>query len=135
MVAWYWLIVVFLLGNAFATFTYEWFEWDNIWSEIVATLALVVLYIPMAFYKIFLNNTIHPVSRERHEKLKAEWLKDRESKCFDLGKHFIFWIGLTPMVYLTMRNIVMSLIPVLKKFNCVKWREKILSIFFVYFAY
>ena len=92
MVAWYWLIVAFLLGNAFATFTYEQFEWDNIWSSIVAFLALIVLYIPMAFYKIFLNNTIHPVSRERYERLKAEWLKDSKSKCFNLGKHFIFWI-------------------------------------------
>lgn len=92
MVAWYWLIVAFLLGNAFATFTYELFEWDNIWSSIVAFLALVVLYIPMAFYKIFLNNTIHPITRERYERLKAEWLKDSKSKCFNLGKHFIFWI-------------------------------------------
>ena len=92
MVVWYWLIVAFLLGNAFATFTYEQFEWDNIWSSIVAFLALIVLYIPMVFYKIFLNNTIHPISRERFEKLKTEWLKDRKSKCFNLGKYFVFWI-------------------------------------------
>jgi hypothetical protein len=92
MVAWYWIIVAFILGNAFAAFTYEWFEWDNVWTEIVATLAMVVLYLPMAIYKIFLHNTIHPVSRERHEKLKAEWLRDRKSKHFNLGKHLVFWI-------------------------------------------
>ena len=92
MVAWYWIIVAFILGNAFAAFTYKWFEWDNIWAEIVATLAIIVLYLPMAIYKIFLHNTIHPVSRERHERIKAEWLRDRKSKCFNLGKHFVFWI-------------------------------------------
>ena len=91
MVALYWIIVAFIFGNAFAAFTYEWFEWDNVWTDIVATLALIVLCLPLSIYHICFKNTIHPVSRERHEKIKEEWLRDRKSKCFNLGNHFCFW--------------------------------------------
>ena len=92
MVAWYWIIVAFVIGNAFAAFTYELFEWDNIWVEIVSTLAIIVLYPILAIYHICFKNTIEPVSRERHEKLKEEWLRDRKSKCFNLCEHFCFWV-------------------------------------------
>lgn len=91
MISWYWVIEAFILGNAFTALTYEWFNWGDIWIEAIAALAMVVLYPILAIYNICFKNTIHPVSRERHEKLKAEWLQDRKSKCFNLGNNFAFW--------------------------------------------
>lgn len=91
MVAWYWIIIAFILGNAFVVFTCEYFEWDSLWAGIVAFLALIVLYPALVVYNVFFKNTIHPVPRELHEKLKPKWLGDGKSKCFNFGNNFYFW--------------------------------------------
>lgn len=92
MIPWYWVLVAFLLGNAFATLTYELFDWENIWVNIVSTLALIVLYIPMSIYKIFFHNVIHPISKIRHEEMVETWVKNDTSKNYHLFKNIYFWI-------------------------------------------
>lgn len=36
MVAWYWLILAFCVGIAFATITDEWCEWENTLTDVLA---------------------------------------------------------------------------------------------------
>ena len=71
MIAWYWLIVAFCVGVAFASLTYELFDWINFWTEFVACISLVILFIPIVFYHIFLKNTIHPVEPATFERIIA----------------------------------------------------------------
>ena len=93
MVDWYWLIVVFLLTNAITSFTYEYFEWQNLWVDIIGGLAFIVLYLPMSFYHIFLKNTIHPISQTRFNEIQEKWIKTKEiSKSIKIGKNLYLWI-------------------------------------------
>ena len=39
MVAWYWLILAFCAGIAFATITDEWCEWENTLTDVLAWIA------------------------------------------------------------------------------------------------
>ena len=93
MVNWYWLIVVFLLTNAITAFTYEFFEWDNLWVDIIGGLAYVVLYIPIGFYHIFFKNTLHPISQSRFNEIQEHWIKTKEiSKSIKIGKNLYFLV-------------------------------------------
>ena len=92
MVAWYWLIVVFLLTNALTSFTYEWFDWENVWTNIIAFFALVILYIPMAIYVIFFKNTIHPIPEARWNEITNDAKFMDDSKFYHLFGTFYLWI-------------------------------------------
>ena len=80
MVAWYWIIVAILLTNAITSFTYEYFEWDNLWVDFIGLLALVILYVPLTIYHIFFKNTTHPITTTRFEELKTLWAEDERCK-------------------------------------------------------
>ena len=80
MVAWYWILVAILLTNAITSFTYELFEWENLWVDFIGLLALVVLFVPLTTYHIFFKNTIHPITETRFEELKTLWAKDERCK-------------------------------------------------------
>lgn len=67
MVAWYWLIVSAVGGIVFTKFCDEYFDWDNVLTEIISWIALVVLYIPLFIYHVFFKLTIKPVSADRLE--------------------------------------------------------------------
>lgn len=73
MVAWYWLTVAFCVGIAFATFSDEFFDWDNIITEIFASITLIITFIPMWIYNAFFKLTVaHPVTKEQFELAKSE---------------------------------------------------------------
>jgi hypothetical protein len=95
MIDWYWLIVVFLLTNAITAFTYEFFEWENLWVEVIGWLALIVLYLPLSFYHIFFKNTLHPISQTRFNELQEKWIETKEiNKSIKIGKNLYLWIDL-----------------------------------------
>lgn len=71
MVAWYWLILAFCVGIAFATITDEWCEWENTLTDVLAWIALIIGFVPLAFYCIFLKLTVfHPTTPEKFEEVK-----------------------------------------------------------------
>ena len=90
MIAWYWLLIAILVTNAITAFTYEFFEWDNIWTDLLAWLALVVLYVPLSIYHICFKNTVHPISSTRMEELKKLWSADKRVKIYELPCGFYF---------------------------------------------
>jgi hypothetical protein len=92
MVAWYWVIVAILITNAITSFTYEFFEWDNLWVDFIGLLALIILYVPLSLYHIFLKNTIHAITPIRFEKLMTSWKNDRRMKVFSLPYGFYFCV-------------------------------------------
>lgn len=50
MVAWYWLILAFCVGIAFATITDEWCEWENTLTDVLAWIALIIGFVPLALF-------------------------------------------------------------------------------------
>lgn len=81
MIAWYWLIVAFFVGIAFATFTDELFDYDNLLTSILAGITLAVTFIPVGIYIIFFKLTlIHPVTPECFEEVKKT--------CKEKEKHY-----------------------------------------------
>ena len=80
MIPWYWIIIAILITNAITSFTYEYFEWTNVWVECIAWLALIILYVPLAIYHVCFKNTIHPISPARLEELRSLWAKDDRCK-------------------------------------------------------
>lgn len=91
MIAWYWLIVAFCVGIAFATFTDEWFDWDNTLTDILAGITLVIVFIPLSIYNFFFKLTlVCPVSIEKFEQTKAT-CKDKE-KTYHLFSNLYLWI-------------------------------------------
>lgn len=84
MVAWYWIIVAVLITNAITSFTYEWFEWDNLWVDFIGWLALIVLYLPLSIYHIFFKNTIHSITHSRFNELMEKWKEDRRMRTFSM---------------------------------------------------
>lgn len=89
MVAWYWLIVAFLLGNLFASFACDYFE--EFWSSVIAGIWIVVIFIPYSIYSIFFRNTIKPIEKEWFEDRVNKWKKD-DSKVFHVCGNLYFWI-------------------------------------------
>ena len=85
MVAWYWILITVLLTNAITSFTYEYFEWSNLWVDFLSWLALIVLYVPLAIYHICLKNTISPVAPAQFEKIQTNW--EAEGRC---KLHYLF---------------------------------------------
>lgn len=69
MVAWYWLIVSAIGGIVFAKLCEEIFDWDNILTEAISFLTLVISFIPICIYGIFFRLTIKPVLRKRWDKV------------------------------------------------------------------
>ena len=93
MISWYWIIVAVLLTNAITCFTYEFFDWENVWTEIISFLALIVLYVPISIYHIFFKNTIHPVEENRFEEICREWFSKKDgTKYFHCFGNLYFWI-------------------------------------------
>lgn len=91
MIAWYWLIVAFCVGIAFATFTDEWFDWNNTLTDILAGITLVIVFIPLWIYSFFFKLTfVYPVSPEKFENAKA-MRKDKE-KTYHLFGNLYLWI-------------------------------------------
>ena len=88
MVAWYWLIIMFFVGVAFTVLTEDYLDW----YDIAGNLAMVILFIPIAFYKIFLRLVIHPVPAVRFERMMKEWVEEDTSKCFHLIGNLYFWV-------------------------------------------
>ena len=89
MVAWYWLVAAFLLGNLFAAFACDYFE--ELWSSVIAGIWLVVMFIPYIIYSIFFRNTIKPIEREWFENRVNKWTKE-DSKVFHVCGNLYFWI-------------------------------------------
>ena len=90
MVAWYWLIVAFLVGNLFDAFVYDCFE--EFWSSVIAGICIVVLFIPYSIYSIFFRNTIiKPIKKEWFENLVNNW-KKKNSKIFHICGNLYCWI-------------------------------------------
>lgn len=89
MVAWYWLVIAFLLGSLFTASACEHFE--EFWSSVIAGILLVVMFIPYSIYAIFFRNTINPIRRERFENLVNKWKKEN-SKVFHVCGNLYFWI-------------------------------------------
>ena len=90
MIAWYWVLIAILLTNAVTSFTYEYFEWSNLWVDFLAGLAIIVLYIPLGIYHICFKNTLHPITTARLEELRALWAEDECVKIRHLGKGLYF---------------------------------------------
>ena len=85
MIAWYWLIVAFFVGIAFATFTDELFDYDNLLTSIIAEITLAVTFIPVGIYIVFFKLTLaHPVTPERFEEIKKT-CKEKEKSYHLLG--------------------------------------------------
>ena len=80
MVSWYWIIVAILATNAITSFTYEVFEWDNLWVSFISGLALIALFVPFSIYHVCFKNTIHPISTARLEELRKKWASDGRCK-------------------------------------------------------
>ena len=86
MIAWYWIVVAVLITNAITAFTYEVFEWENLWVNFISGLALIVLFVPFSIYHICFKNTIHPISPARLEELRKKWASDGRCKIH-------YWFG------------------------------------------
>ena len=80
MIPWYWIIVAVLITNAITAFTYEYFDWDNLWVDFICGLALIALFVPVSIYNICFKNTIHPISTVRLEELRKQWASDGKCK-------------------------------------------------------
>ena len=70
MVAWYWLIVSAIGGIVIAKACEEIFDWDNILTEVISFLTLVISFIPLCIYTIFFKLTIKPVRRKKWDKVE-----------------------------------------------------------------
>lgn len=70
MVAWYWLIVSAIGGIVIAKACEEIFDWDNILTEVISFLTLVISFIPICIYRIFFRLTIKSILRKRWDKVK-----------------------------------------------------------------
>ena len=82
MISWYWIIVAVLITNAITAFTYEYFDWDNLWVEFICGLALIVLFVPVCIYNICFKNTIHPISIARLEELREKCANNDRLKIY-----------------------------------------------------
>ena len=71
MVAWYWLIVSAIGGIVIAKACEEIFDWDNILTEVISFLTLVISFVPVCIYTIFFKLTIKPVRRTKWDKVKG----------------------------------------------------------------
>ena len=86
MIAWYWLIVAFILGLVLATIVRE--ATENILSTICAGLAIPFVYValfPITFWK----NVVKPVSPLRFEQFQK--LNIEGDRCFTIGKNLHLW--------------------------------------------
>ena len=86
MIAWYWLIVAFILGLVLATIVRE--ATENILSTICAGLAIPFVYValfPITFWK----NVVKPVSPTRWECFQK--LNSEGDRCFHIYKNLYLW--------------------------------------------
>lgn len=90
MVAWYWLIVAFLLGMAFVALTNEWFDYETIIYEIASAVALVVCFIPCVFYCCFIKNVFPGVDPDKFEEVKK--IMDKSEKVIHVCGRLYFFI-------------------------------------------
>ena len=80
MIPWYWIIVAVLITNAITAFTYEYFDWDNLWVDFICGLTFIVLFVPLSIYHICFKNTINPISTARFEEVQEKWTSDGRLK-------------------------------------------------------
>ena len=100
MVAWYWLILAFCVGIAFATITDEWCDWENTLTDVLAWIALIIGFVPLAFYCIFLKLTIfHPTTREKFEESKR--LAKKLVKSIEYAETYISGLTLKQRKFIT----------------------------------
>ena len=93
MVAWYWLILAFCVGIAFATITDEWCDWENTLTDVLAWIALIIGFVPLTFYCIFLKLTVfYPTTREKFEEVKK--VSEETCKIYRVCGNVYFWIDL-----------------------------------------
>lgn len=91
MVAWYWLILAFCVGIAFATITDEWCEWENTLTDILAWIAIIIGFVPLTFYSMFLKLTIfNPVEQKTFDDVKKTNIPP--TRVFHLFGNFYFWV-------------------------------------------
>lgn len=88
MIAWCWLIAAFILGSVVATFTWNYFDYDNLFTNILEGVTVVVIY-PFMLPLHFFWCVFRPVSQETWNKFVAN---NPESKIFRIcGKlYFCF---------------------------------------------
>lgn len=81
------------MGIAFATITDEWCEWENTLTDILAWIALIIGFVPLAFYCIFFKLTIfHPTTQEKFEEVKK--VSGETCKIYRVCGNVYFWIDL-----------------------------------------
>ena len=94
MISWYWLIGAFCAGVALSVFCNEYFDGGiNVITEILAGIALVLLFVPIVFYHIFLKNTIHPVKPTTFEYFspsKSWKIASRLYLCYDRNAEHVW---------------------------------------------
>lgn len=91
MIAWYWLIVAFLLGMAFVVLIDAWFDYETIVFEIASAVAMVVCFIPCVLYCCFIKNVIPGVDPDKFEEVKK--IMDKSEKTIHLGGRWYFFIN------------------------------------------
>lgn len=65
MIAWYWLVVAFVIGSAVTTIIHYWFEdANNIVTELFAAIAFPFVWVAW-FLVIFWSGLFHPISQKR----------------------------------------------------------------------
>lgn len=90
MIAWYWLIVAFLLGMAFVALTNEWFDYETVVFDIATAVATVVCFIPRVFYCCFIKNVIPGVDPNKFEEVKK--VLDKSDRVIHVGGRLYLWI-------------------------------------------
>lgn len=94
MVEWYWLILAFCVGIAFATITDEWCEWENTLTDILAWIAIIIGFVPLTFYSMFLKLTIfNPVEQKTFDSVKKTNVPP--TQVFHLFGNLYFWVAPT----------------------------------------
>lgn len=90
MVAWYWLIVAFLLGMTFVALADEWFDYENIIFEIASAVTMVVCFIPCSFYCCFIKNVFPGVDPNKFEEVRKTM--DKSEKVIHVCGRLYFFI-------------------------------------------
>lgn len=89
MIAWYWLIVAFIIGSVFTTITDYWFDYENMLTSILAALAIPFVWIalfPIQFWK----NFFYPISFKRWNVMK-KFTEDKKSRYYRVTKNVVLW--------------------------------------------
>lgn len=92
MIAWYWIIVAVLVTHIITVAISEQLELPYWWAEIFSSIVLVIVFIPVMFYRIFLRLTIKPVSQTRFDTMRKDWVENDTSKVYHVFRNIYFWV-------------------------------------------